>query len=329
MNGRLPTNVVAERFVLGSILTNEGVVAEAMADLTPECFSLEGHRRIFRRACDLYGREEHVDTITVHNELMQHGESESVGGLVSLDDGLPLVPSVKSYIRILHEKAAQRKIVFACQNLMNRVELGDTSAATGARALRVADLPTMAAVSNGKAGIEYIRRPELPRSAVVGVTGDAGEWPTIHPKPCDLRVGSALAGCPRRATRVTDRSRGSCPRADNAAEYQPDRARMLPSELPNPACAGVPQVQRRRGLGPLSGHRRGSFREAVSGRQTVRLFSAESSAIPEFLSLRFESASSTFPQYRACDCNTLAAPGCPLRTSARTCRGRAQGLFQR
>jgi hypothetical protein len=28
-------------------------------------------------------------------------------------------------------------------------------------------------------------------------------------------------------------------RADNAAECQPDRARMLPSELPNPACAGV------------------------------------------------------------------------------------------
>jgi len=152
---------------------------------------------------------------------------------------------------------------------------------------------------------------------------------TIHLKPCDLRVGSARAGCPRRATRPTDRSRGSCPRVDNAAECQPDRARMLPSELPNPACAGVPQVQCRRGPGPVSGHRRESFREAVSGRQTVRLFSAESSTIPEFLSLRCESASSTFPQYRACDCNTLAAPGCPLRTSARTCRGRAQGLFQR
>src|SRR5208337_3713207 len=132
-------------------------------------------------------------------------------------------------------------------------------------------------------------------------------WPTIHPKPCDLRVGSARAG-PRRATRARDRSRGSCPRADNAAECQPDRARMLPSELSNRACAGAPQVQCRRGQGPVSGHRRGLFREEASGLQKVRLVSAGSSAIPEFLLLPCQSASSTFPQYRACDCNTRAAP---------------------
>jgi len=83
---------------------------------------------------------------------------------------------------------------------------------------------------------------------------------------------------------ATDRSRGSCPIAGNAAERQPDRARMLPSELPNPACAGARQVQCRSGLKPVSERRRGSCREVVSDLQKVRLVSAESSAIREFLS---------------------------------------------
>jgi hypothetical protein len=186
-----PTNVDAERFVLGSMMLNPALVAAAMADLKPEDFSLERHRRIYQRACDLYGREEAVDRVTVANELMAHGELESVDGLTylaSLDDGLPLVPSIESYIRILHEKAAARRILAACQSLANRVELGDTSAviaaeaqelfaligATGSKAPRVPDLPTIAAASKGNEGIVYIRRPELPRGAVVGITGDAG-----------------------------------------------------------------------------------------------------------------------------------------------------------
>jgi len=39
-----------------------------------------------------------------------------------------------------------------------------------------------------------------------------------------------LRACTQGGTRATDRSRGSCPRAENAAEYRPDRSRMLPSE---------------------------------------------------------------------------------------------------
>jgi DnaB-like helicase N terminal domain/AAA domain len=187
----IPTNIDAERFVLGSILTNETIVAEAMADLSPGDFALEKHRRIFRRACDVYGREESVNRVAVANELMKHDELEPVDGLtylVSLDDGLPQVPNVESYIRILKEKAASRQILWICQNLTNRIQAGDMAAevatgaqeafgrisATGAKALRVPDLPTIAAASGGSEGIEYMRRPELPCGAVVGVTGDAG-----------------------------------------------------------------------------------------------------------------------------------------------------------
>ncbi len=98
--------------------------------------------------------------------------------------------------------------------------------------------------------LTFPRPPLSRRRADTGCAGNlCPSGRTIDPKPCDLRVGSARAGSPRRATRATDRSRSSCPRADNAAECQPDCARMLPSELPTPACAGVPQAQCGRGLG--------------------------------------------------------------------------------
>jgi hypothetical protein len=186
----IPCNVDAEKFVLGSILLDEVVVASAMAALSPDDFSLEKHRRIYRRMCDLYGREEKLDVVTLHNELMQHGESKQVDGLsylVTLTDGIPLVPNIDSYIRILKEKSTQRKILLACQNLANRVELGDTSveiletaqeiftrlAAGGSKLRRVTDLPSISTYTKAQE-ISYLRRPELPCGAVVALTGDSG-----------------------------------------------------------------------------------------------------------------------------------------------------------
>src|ERR1700683_5665686 len=87
----LPANVDAERFVLGSILLNQDPYFQVAGAVEPEDFSLEKHRRIFARMKDLYDRGEKIDRVTVTNELMKHGQLESVDGmnyLVSLDECL-------------------------------------------------------------------------------------------------------------------------------------------------------------------------------------------------------------------------------------------------
>ncbi len=185
----LPANVDAERFVLGSILLDDEAFAHALADLKPEDFALEAHRRILRRAADLYGREERINRVTLYEELARHGEAESVGGLsylVELDDGLPLVPSLDSYIRILHEKSALRKVLFACDNLSRRVELGDPSAeiskaaedlfagigARGQGYRSPTEIPSVRDCAGGE--VTYVRDPELARASVTAVTGEAG-----------------------------------------------------------------------------------------------------------------------------------------------------------
>lgn len=124
----LPTNVDAERFVLGSILLEDSFFVQAAGTLEADDFSLEKHRRIFKRMGDLQERGEKIDRITVANELMKFNELEACDGLsylVSLDDGLPQIPNLDSYIRIVKDKAVLRRIIFASQHMMNRCLLGE------------------------------------------------------------------------------------------------------------------------------------------------------------------------------------------------------------
>jgi replicative DNA helicase len=124
----LPTNLDAERFVLGSILLDDALYIQAAGALESEDFSLEKHRRIFRRMGDLHERGERIDRITLANELMKFNELEACDGLsylVSLDDGLPQIPNVDSYIRIVKDKSVLRRIIFTSQHMMNRCLLGE------------------------------------------------------------------------------------------------------------------------------------------------------------------------------------------------------------
>ncbi|HEX3745613.1 MAG TPA: replicative DNA helicase [Bryobacteraceae bacterium] len=123
----LPTNVDAEKFVLGSILLDDSLYVQAAGTLEPDDFSLEKHRRIFKRMGELQTRGEHIDRITVANELMKFNELEADGltYLISLDDGLPQIPNLDGYIRIVKDKAVLRRIIFASQHMMNRCLLGE------------------------------------------------------------------------------------------------------------------------------------------------------------------------------------------------------------
>ena len=124
----LPSNLDAERFVLGSILLDDGLYIQAAGTLEADDFSLEKHRRIFKRMGDLHDRGENIDRITIANELMKFNELEACDGLsylVSLDDGLPQIPNIDSYIRIVKDKSVLRRIIFASQHMMNRCLVGE------------------------------------------------------------------------------------------------------------------------------------------------------------------------------------------------------------
>lgn len=127
----LPANVEVERFVLGAILVDDTYFPQVAGVLEPDDFSLEKHRKIFARMMEIADRRERIDRVTVANELMKQGQLESVDGLsylVTLDDGLPTLFNIDSYIRILREKSILRKIIFSSQKMIDRCLTGNEDA---------------------------------------------------------------------------------------------------------------------------------------------------------------------------------------------------------
>jgi replicative DNA helicase len=124
----LPCNLDAERFVLGSIMMDDSQFVQVAGALQADDFSLEKHRRIFQRMGELSERAERIDRVTVANELLRYNELESCDGLtylVSLDDGLPHIYNLDSYVRIVKDKSVLRRIIFTSQHLMNRCLVGE------------------------------------------------------------------------------------------------------------------------------------------------------------------------------------------------------------
>ena len=124
----LPVNLDAERFVLGAILMDDALYIQVAGTLDADDFSLEKHRRIFLRMGELYARAERIDRVTVANELLKQNQLESVDGvsyLVSLDEGLPTLSNLESYIRIVKDKSTLRRIIFTSQKLIDRCIVGE------------------------------------------------------------------------------------------------------------------------------------------------------------------------------------------------------------
>lgn len=124
----LPANIDAERFVLGAIMSSENAFLQVAGTLTADDFSLEKHKRIFLRMSELHERGERIDRVTLANELNKQGQLQSVDGLsylVSLDDGLPQLHNVDSYVNIVRQKALLRKIITVSQDTINRAVSGE------------------------------------------------------------------------------------------------------------------------------------------------------------------------------------------------------------
>jgi replicative DNA helicase len=129
----LPSNIEAEQVVLGAILLNDSAFVIAAGSLEAGDFALEKHRRIFAAMAALAEEGQKIDTITLANELMRRGQLESVDGvayLVSLDDRLPQIYNLESYIRIIKQKALLRRMILNAQAIIERCMIDRDDPAT-------------------------------------------------------------------------------------------------------------------------------------------------------------------------------------------------------
>ena len=118
----LPTNVEAEKFVLGSVLLDDTLFAQVAGMLDAEDFAIEKHRRMFARMTDLSERGERIEYLTLIDELEKHGQLQSVDGIAyiaSLNEGMPRLTSIDSYIKIVKDKSLLRQLIFTSQGIIS------------------------------------------------------------------------------------------------------------------------------------------------------------------------------------------------------------------
>ena len=143
----LPTNVEAEQFVLGSVLLDDSLYPQVAGALEANDFCIEKHRRIFRRMLDLHDRGERIEYVTLVNELEKHGQLESCDGIAyisSLNDGLPRLSSIDSYVKIVKDKSLLRHLIFTAQNIISQCiegsqEVDDVLADAESAVMKVGD----------------------------------------------------------------------------------------------------------------------------------------------------------------------------------------------
>ena len=134
-DGGLPASDDAERMVLGCVLVGNADFSEVERAIDADDFSLEKHKRIFLRMKDLHARGAVIDPVTVAEELKRQRQLGSVDGLsylASLDQGLPQIVSPQSYIGIVKEKAALRRIICHSDAIAKRALLEEDFAALAA-----------------------------------------------------------------------------------------------------------------------------------------------------------------------------------------------------
>lgn len=121
LNKVQPNDTLAEQAVLGSMLTDTDAVIAAAELLKPEDFYREDHKEIYAAMIEIYGLGNHIDVITLSDQLKLRGTFEKVGGtqyIATLIDQVPTTSNVENYVKIVEEKSVIRKLIKTAQDIL-------------------------------------------------------------------------------------------------------------------------------------------------------------------------------------------------------------------
>lgn len=119
------TRLEAENAVIGSLLIDPCVLPILEASLTPEDFSMELHRQIYRAALELDRQGQPVDPVLIQQEL--GGEAALTSEyMLGLMDTTPTAANVEEYIRLTLEASRRRSVAALCHQAAQRAESMDS-----------------------------------------------------------------------------------------------------------------------------------------------------------------------------------------------------------
>jgi replicative DNA helicase len=110
----LPYNFLAERLVLGSLLTNPEAIIIVSQHLNIETFYLNSHQIIYKGSLVLYSEGKKIDYITLTTWLQDNKLSEYIEDLSLIADFVNQVSAIgylEDYIALIYEKYLRRLLI--------------------------------------------------------------------------------------------------------------------------------------------------------------------------------------------------------------------------
>lgn len=110
----IPSNMIAEQSVLGSMFLSNFALQKACDELQPESFYYDNNKKLFSVFQELHKKGIPLDATTVTSELKNQNILKEVGGLDYLTEIFNIVPTaanVEQYIKLVEQTALQRNLI--------------------------------------------------------------------------------------------------------------------------------------------------------------------------------------------------------------------------
>ena len=123
----MPQALDAERSVLGAMLIDQEAVAAAMEILTPDDFYQKQYGIVFQAMTALYAEGKPVDVITLQDRLKEMDVPDEVASLEYIGEMLTTLPvssNVRTYARIVRDKASLRSLIRTSEEVVNTCYAG-------------------------------------------------------------------------------------------------------------------------------------------------------------------------------------------------------------
>lgn len=124
---KVPSNLDAERFILGSMLVDNQLAIELEGDLDTVDFYDNNNKIVFSAIKTVIEEKQEVGATRVIEVLVRNNQFESIGGnnfIFDLINEVPVLSEVDSYIAVLKEKSIQRALLNAVKKIYDTILTG-------------------------------------------------------------------------------------------------------------------------------------------------------------------------------------------------------------
>lgn len=111
-----PQNLDAEKSLLGAVLIDDEVLADASEHVSAKDFYDKRHSTVFEAMMRLYEKHKPVDLLTLTEELKKKDRLDTVGGssyLTELTNYVPTAAHAEAYAEMVAQKAVRRRLIKA------------------------------------------------------------------------------------------------------------------------------------------------------------------------------------------------------------------------